>query len=348
MAPGSTLVGGIRRRDAAARARQVATVALALVGTAAAAEVRPAGPEAQRRPIRVALAARVEAKRPEVTLGDVAEVSGADRAAVARLAGLRLGALPGDGSPIRLERSVLERWIRARTGIAGAAIGWEGAPASDVRLSFTEVSGEVLAEQAAAAVREAAARQGVRPEITIGRVPRAVRIPAGALTMRARRLGAEALRARRVAVWIDLSVDGRFARAVPVSLDVSSFGPAYVATRRLAAGQVLDGAVLAVRDVDWTGRDVLPARETAPDGFRLLRPMAEGDVLTRTHAEPVPLVKRGARATLRQSRGRIELESAVEVLEDGRRGQPVRVRAAISSAPIVARVIGPDRVEVGP
>lgn len=347
MVASPTRIPGILRGRAAGRVLLAGALGLVLAGPAAAGAAA-AGPEAPAGPIQISLAARVQATRPDVSLGEVAAVGGSDPAAVARVAALRLGALPGDGSPVRLDRGALQRWIRARTGLDGAAIVWSGAAVTEVRLSIREIGAEALVEAAVAAVRDAAARRGLRPEIRVARAPRPARVPAGDAVLSARPIGPEALKARRVVVWVEVSANGKVARAVPVSLDVSTFGPGYVAARQLAAGQALDATALAVREVEWTGRDVLPVRETALGELRLLRPMGDGDVLTRSHAEPLPLVRRGARATLRQTLGHIALESAVEVLEDGRGGQPVRVRVATSSAPILARVTGPDRVEVVP
>ena len=55
---------------------------------------------------------------------------------------------------------------------------------------------------------------------------------------------------------------------------------------------------------------------------------------------------RGSYATLHSTQGLISLESRVEVLQDGNRGQAIRVRLPNASSSIVANVVGPGAVEV--
>lgn len=340
--PGATVAG-----HAAAHAL-LAIAAVAVWIPASSAAASPPRRDAPRRTTQIVLAANARTNRPDPTLGDVAGVSGADPVAVARIAALRLGALPRDGTPVRLERAVLARWIRARIGTEAGDVEWKGPAVSELALSVSDVSGALLADRAMAAVRDAAVRLGLRADIVVRRLPGSVRIPAGALSVDARPVDPGALRARRVEVWLELKVDAGVATAVPVWLDVAAFGPGWVAKRRLTAGETVDETALEVREVEWTGRDPQPVGAAPPSRLRLLRPMAEGDVLTRTHCEPVPFVRRGSVATLHEAQGRVELERPVEVLDDGRAGESVRVRAASSSAAIVARVTGPDRVEVRP
>jgi flagella basal body P-ring formation protein FlgA len=128
-----------------------------------------------------------------------------------------------------------------------------------------------------------------------------------------------------------------------------------VAAQDLAAGQTVDLShrderQLMVRDVEWSGRASPPVR-TAPlvDGnaaLRLRRPVAAGSALTRADVDEAPAIVRGDYATLHAFQGAIELESRVEVLQDGIVGQPVRVKLPGASSAIVARVTAQGQVEV--
>lgn len=59
-------------------------------------------------------------------------------------------------------------------------------------------------------------------------------------------------------------------------------------------------------------------------------------------------VARGEWAVLRATEGSITLESRVEVLQDGRAGERIRVRAQGVAGPMFARVVGPGRLELAP
>jgi len=58
-----------------------------------------------------------------------------------------------------------------------------------------------------------------------------------------------------------------------------------------------------------------------------------------------PAVTRGSFAALAARSGGVEVETRVEVLQDGQPGQRVRVRLPTASASILAQVLAPGRVE---
>ena len=62
-------------------------------------------------------------------------------------------------------------------------------------------------------------------------------------------------------------------------------------------------------------------------------------------AGAVPAVSRGGRAALAWRVGPVALETRVEVLQDGQPGQTVRVRPIEGSVSMLARVVGPGRLE---
>jgi flagella basal body P-ring formation protein FlgA len=60
------------------------------------------------------------------------------------------------------------------------------------------------------------------------------------------------------------------------------------------------------------------------------------------------VVARGDWATLHSAAGAVTLESRVEVLQDGRPGQRVRVRQQGATGPVFARVLGAGQLELVP
>jgi len=63
----------------------------------------------------------------------------------------------------------------------------------------------------------------------------------------------------------------------------------------------------------------------------------------------LPAVTRGTHALLAWRSGLVELEARVEVLQDGQPGQTVRVRGMTGPGTLLARVVGPGRLEgIGP
>lgn len=277
----------------------------------------PAGgaraPAPGREPLRIELRPEVQVKGPQVLLGEVAVLTTTDLGLLERLMILPLGPAPRSGTPVRLERAALVRWIRARTGLRAEQIAWSGPEAAALRTEVTHVRGEELASKAAEALAQAIDAQGLGLEVGPPVIPVDQEVPAGEVELRPRSIPRAALRSGRPSVWVDLWVDGRFARTVPVRFELTS-NP---------AAPTAGAPVPRVR----VARVPAPVHAAVPSA---------------------PAVQRGGSASLRSVVGRISVESRVEVLEDGRPGEVVRVRLPGADAPVLARVIAPRAVEVEP
>jgi flagella basal body P-ring formation protein FlgA len=288
-----------------------------------------------------------------VTLGDVAVLSTHSLPLLNRLMALSIGPAPHAGDTLRLGRIELGRWVQVRTGIAPGAIEWTGASTAAVQRAASEVSGERLASVARESLREWLAARSTRADIDLTSVPRNVAVPAGELSVKARPIPGDQPIARRASVWLDLWVDGRFVRTVPVGFEVAAFGPAYVALDDVPAGAPLQVAPVEVREVELSGRsaNVLPVRLSGSPQVgveQLTRVVAAGRILSTHDVQVRPAVVRGDWVALRIHAGGMELESRAEALQNGRAGQTVIVKPHGASGTLEARVLGPGRVELTP
>lgn len=299
---------------------------------------------------RIELPAVMEAKRADVVLGDVAQLSSRDLTTLRRLMRLPLGRLPRSGESAHLDRSQLARWVRARTGIDPQAITWSGAEAVDIYLPTHEFSGELLVPAAKATLQDWLSARSTRSSIELSRVPHDFIVPAGQVKVQVRPIPNAASLARHMSVWVDVWVDDRFIRTVPVTFEVSAFEQGYVMDMAEASGSPLRQVHMQPKEVDLTA---LPSKailtSLQPESvanLRLRRPMAAGETVTRDSVESRPAVARGDWATLRAVAGAVNLEGRVEVLEDGQTGQLVHVKLTNATSPMLARVVGERIVEV--
>ncbi|BCL94185.1 flagella basal body P-ring formation protein FlgA [Ralstonia pseudosolanacearum] len=347
-----------RRRDTRQLLAAVAiAVGGALVPQAAGARDLPlsepsafGAAQASAAVARVELPPMVEVAHSDVALGDVSSLASSDLPTLRRLMRLPLGRLPRSGESARLDRTALARWIRVRTGIDPQSIAWSGAEAVDVHLSMRELSGEQVASVARASLRDWLAGRSARSSVDLGRTPRDITVPAGEIRMQARPIADAAMLAKHMSVWVDVWVDDRFIRTVPVSFEVSAYEQGYVADLAAASGSPLDEVSMQPKEVDIAAlpsKIVLTSVGAGTAGtLRLRRPVAAGEIVTRDSVELRPSVTRGDWATLHAVAGAVNLESRVEVLEDGRNGQLVHVKLPNATAPMLARVVGARMVEV--
>jgi flagella basal body P-ring formation protein FlgA len=286
----------VRTVNAAVHARCLTGLAaLALAGPAAATSI-------DLRPF-------VVSAKSEVTLGDVAFVTSESLDELQRLLAMPVGAAPRAGRARRIDRDAIERSVRAlRTD---TPLSWGGAPEVILERAMQILEGGRIVE---AARTVGPCDPGRAMQAT--RMPRDVELPAGEVTLAARVPAPFAPASRPRLFWVDIYVDARLARSVPVRLAQDEDRPA-------------------------------PACARAPGSARAIAPSIANPVASPIAAATLaPGVVRGEWATLHAGSGALRVESRVQALQDGHPGQVVRVKAPGASAALLAQVIGPHELEV--
>jgi flagella basal body P-ring formation protein FlgA len=343
------------RSPATARASALALAlcAATLVGSHASAAPIP-------RPdptVSVELRPGVKVSRSQVRLGDVAYLTTHDLATLRQLMALPMGAAPRPGSPAMLDRETVERWIHAKSGLF--AIRWAGPTEIEIESAALQLPGDTVIDAAQSALTRWLSERSLRAEVRPVSTARDLVLPAGKPTLHVRPIASQALPSRRMLVWVDAWVDDRFVRTTAVSFEVNAWAPVPVAAADVDRGVTVDPVVrhgaLEEREVDLTtlrqGKPAVSAENSASlteSGQRLRRPLRSGELLTEAHLEPALAVTRGSSAELTARSGDVAIQSRVEVLQDGRPGQMVRVKVAGASGEVLARVTGPGQVEVQP
>lgn len=248
-----------------------------LAAAAAAAVVAAPAVSIELRPeVRVGAGA--------VTLGDVARLESTDLGLMRQLVDLPVGRSPLPGHSVVLERAGVAAWVRRQLGLPPERIEWRGPSAARITAGSQLLRGEAIV---------AAAREALPAAGDLQAVPRDLELPDGQLRLQPRPFGP--LR-QRTTVWVDVRVDERLMRSVPVAFQVES------------ARTLVDEPVA---------------------------PKPEAPVLTR-----------GQWAEMQSVAGVVQLQARVEVLQDGRLGEVIRVRQPGAQAPVQARVTGPGQLEI--
>lgn len=251
-----------------------------------------------------------EVSRETVKLGDVARLNSPDLALMRSLVDLPVGRAPAAGQAAVVQRDVLEAWVRRRLP-GEQSLEWRGAEQSRVSRLSRELQPDEIGKAAVQALRSWLADRGIEGEVQVRHAIRAVPVPAGEIRLQVRSLEHAQL-GPRMLVWVDAWAGGNYIRSVPVSLAVA-----------------------------WT----------EPPLSSALHSPSAGSVGRGTGASAIseqPWVLRGEWASLRTIAGAVLLESRVEVLQDGRRGQKVRVRQPGAAALVFAKVVAPGELELAP
>ena len=239
-------------------------------------------------------------------------------------------------------------WMLALLLLVGSMPAW-ATPAS----ALDQGAGQALArvrlhDEAAAALFARFAKLGPGLELRpLAEAEGELQVPAGKLTLQAR-VPEGALLSRRMAVYVELKVDGRFWRLLPVWFAVQAWRPVWVARAPLAAGHEASAEAFTSerREVTAMASPALPATQPL-DGLRLRQPMAAGAVLTAALVEARPAVARQQPVQVRVQAGPVELWTQGVALTDARIGEVVRVLNPSSQQSYAARVLADGLVEAG-
>ncbi|MCB2198228.1 flagellar basal body P-ring formation chaperone FlgA [bacterium] len=144
-------------------------------------------------------------------------------------------------------------------------------------------------------------------------------------------------------IYLSLGEGVEVSRRVPLSIRVMPFAWVPVIREGLKRNDVLGPA-----DLSWERREVTMIRGRWPemaselpvDSYRARRSLRAGNVLTWHDIEKVPDVLRGAPVTIVSSQGSVEIKLPGKALEDGQKGEMIRVENTQYRRILEARVSG--------
>jgi hypothetical protein len=139
---------------------------------------------AQARAVHIDLHAAASAQTAQVVLSDIATLSNADEATLARLGALDVGRVSADGKATLVDRAALARWIQARTGVLSTDIVWSGAPRCSVRMADGPAAAS-LATEPARAVAATPVATTAHPAVARGNLA-SLRSVSGAIALESR------------------------------------------------------------------------------------------------------------------------------------------------------------------
>ncbi|WP_420997933.1 flagellar basal body P-ring formation chaperone FlgA [Cupriavidus sp. 30B13] len=293
----------------------------------------------------VALADQVQVRRPEVLLGDVAQLRSGDLDTLRQLMSLSIGPAPRAGDAVVLDRRMIARFAQARLRVAEGAIEWEGAQSVRIERATQSIAGDRLVGAAREQLDGWLRGRYQRFSLAATQDVSVLQVPAGDVEVRARELPDNLLPTRRMVVWLDVWVGGVFVRTVPVSFEVSVYQQGWVAQRDVRAGETLQASAFEPRVIDIARAGGVPLA-VVPEGGRVRHTVLAATPLLAAAVEAAPAVVRGQTVVLRSHMGAIALEARAEVLQDGWRGGHVRVRMPAAKDSIMARVIDGGHVEL--
>ena len=234
----------------------------------------------------------------------------------------------------RFGRVLLLVWSLALTSPAGATTADIESPGkiTAAAKAFLERAAQ---EQHTGRIQVKMGRLDPRLRLTACNVPLEAFQPAGARSSGHTSVG---VRCPGPATW-----------SIYLSADIDVFAKALVVTRPLARDAALEtGDVQLVEtEVSALGQGYLQAPEDI-EGMVTRRPINAGTVLIPAMIKAPHIVKRGDRVRLQSGQGPIQVEMMGEAINNGARGERVRVRALNSKRVVEGWVVSASVVKMTP
>lgn len=169
--------------------------------------------------------------------------------------------------------------------------------------------------------------------------------PAGELKLSSR-LAAGRIQPR-MHVWVDVSLNGRVVRSVPVAFDVRWLRQALVTREPLAAKLALNPSRVVLKEIDVAGAHGEPLIDVGQlEGKRLRRELGVNAVIGAEDIEDQPPVAAGENIDVYAKVGGVVVRTVGVAQRDGFNGDRINVRLANRPETLRVQVIGVNRATV--
>ena len=148
-------------------------------------------------------------------------------------------------------------------------------------------------------------------------------------------------------VRAEIRVGGETLRVLTITVDTRFFREVLVATRSLRRGEAITADMVELIERDVTSiRDGFFSDLGELEGYQAKRPLGFDRVITRTHVEPVPVVRRGDSILLLVVSANLQISAQGTALQDGSVGRRIRVKNQDSGKIVWGQVVNSGTVRI--
>ena len=165
--------------------------------------------------------------------------------------------------------------------------------------------------------------------------------------IRVRKSSSRKLRGPSV-VRVGIDLDGETLRKMSITADVRIHMPVLVAAYNLKRGEQIEATFFEITNSDVTKlRGAYYTDQNELKDLRMVRSLSAGDVLTDQHIERIPIIKRGEFIRILARGDLFEVTTEGTAMQDGGKGDLIRVKNVDSGKVIRGHVIDSGLIEVG-
>ncbi len=296
-------------------------------------------------PVDIHLPQKATVAGSAISLGEVAEVSGENRAETEKVRRVKLSAAAPAGGTIKLTQGFIKVALR-KEGYSLEKISFSGADVVEVLTQSQLFSLAGLLPDIKSFVIGQLKESPENVDIKISGADKKISLPAGLVKANFR----PPLSGKFEGAFLlttELEVDGRVVRVLPLRVTVEVFHPVVVTTRRVEKGDKFSREnVSLVRTSTSKIMGQYMDRLDSVLGRTAAAPMVPGTVVRINSLFDPPVVKRGQNVQAIVQYGNVEITVQVRATEDGKAGDMIRVENSETHKLLRAKVLDEKTVLV--
>ncbi len=148
----------------------------------------------------------------------------------------------------------------------------------------------------------------------------------------------EDIAVKRLPVWVDVNVNEEHYRSMPFWFIISAYADVPVAARRLEHGQRLSKDAIKSIKRDITKYKNSASTRNTWKNLRTVQQLEEGQVITASSIEELPMVYTGQRVKIISRQGNVQLVVNGIAIEDGAVGDTVKIKRLGTARPFMGIV----------
>lgn len=286
----------------------------------------------------VRLPEKVTVIGPQISLGDVADVIGQNKAVVEKIRRVDLGRAPLAGQKLKLTQGYVKIALR-RSGYSLKDVSVDGAETTEVLTQSQEFSTAGLLPELKKFVLGQMNESPENVTVKLMGEDKKIGLPAGKVGFRFRPSFSGKYEGP-VLMTVEMEVSGREVRTLPLRVLVEVYRPVVLTTKRVEKGDKFSKENVAlVREPT----SKVPSGCLQEIGNVLGRtaavPLVPGTVLRLNYITDPPVIRHGQVVSAVVRRGNVEISVAVRAIEDGKAGDTIRVENTESHAVIRGKVL---------
>ncbi len=289
--------------------------------------------------LSVTLRPAATVRQEQITVGDVADLTGSDAQTTAARA-VVLGPSPVVGASRTLRRDQIA-WRLAQSQVSATVAGATNVSVTRVVRTVTAAELDQAAQEC---LRQATGADGGELSLTLLSPAHDASVPDGPLQI-AGTLSGPALGTQR-AILVTVTCGERVVHTQTLRYRMQRQADVAIAARPLRAGESLTTSDWSVQHSDVAGLAGRPLAPAEMEGRRLRHSISAGAVLTVENTEPMPLVLRGHAVTVSVLIGAVTVTCDGIAQSDGAAGEVIKILNPTSKEFFTATVSGPGRVEI--